>query len=418
MTAATAAGDRTRVRLHRLASRADGDGYVVGRVATGEFVAVPAVARRALDLLGEGRTVAEVRAWLRAETGEDVDVAEFVGDLVELGFVAEVDGVVVDGRPAPRASLPWLRPAHVRWLLHAATAVAVAVVVLAAAVAAVLDPGVLPDRGDLLLSDRGGVVILLGAAISWSLIGLHELAHLAAARAAGVPGRIGLGTRLQFLVAQTDVSGVWAAPRRVRLTVYLAGIAVDLLVAAACVLVVAAAQPAGLARRAVLAVALLSLVRVPVQFLVFMRTDVYFVVQDLCGCRDLQADGARYARFLAARARYAVRRRGTPPADPSRALPRRERRAVLAYTPFLLAGTAACLTVAVLVTLPVAAGLVGRAAGTLAGGTHDGGAAFDALVVLGVTGTVTYLWCRAWWRRRRPRARPGNRNPGGGDPTW
>jgi hypothetical protein len=37
---------------------------------------------------------------------------------------------------------------------------------------------------------------------------------------------------LSILVAQTDVSGIWAAPRRTRITTYLAGIAVDLLIAA------------------------------------------------------------------------------------------------------------------------------------------------------------------------------------------
>jgi hypothetical protein len=45
---------------------------------------------------------------------------------------------------------------------------------------------------------------------------VHELAHLAAARSLGVPARIGLSTRLFYLVAQTDVSGIWAAPRRAR----------------------------------------------------------------------------------------------------------------------------------------------------------------------------------------------------------
>ncbi len=53
-------------------------------------------------------------------------------------------------------------------------------------------------------------MIAVDAAIGWVLIALHELGHLATARAAGAPARISLGTRLQFLVAQTDVSGVWA----------------------------------------------------------------------------------------------------------------------------------------------------------------------------------------------------------------
>ncbi|MFB9722435.1 hypothetical protein [Planobispora longispora] len=37
------------------------------------------------------------------------------------------------------------------------------------------------------------------------------------------------------------------------------------------------------------------------QFLIFMRTDVYFVLQDVTGCRDPYGDASAYARHLARR---------------------------------------------------------------------------------------------------------------------
>jgi putative peptide zinc metalloprotease protein len=390
-----------QVHLHPLQMRADGDTWVVGRVETGDFIAVPQVGHRAITLLAAGRTVDEVRRALSAEGGHDIDVGDFVAGLVELGFVSELDGRTPQQPRVVEPTWPWLRPGHVRWLLSSATAGTVAAVVLAAAVCVLTGAVPLPGYHDLLWSSSGGAVILGNAAIAWTLILIHETAHLATARGAQVPGRISFSTRLQFLVVQTDVSGVWVAPRRARLTVYLAGIAANLVAAALCLLVLAAVRPAPdeLAYRLLLATVVLSVALIPAQFLVFLRTDVYFVIQDLTGCANLQADGLAYARYL-------VSRVWTSAADPSRCLSARERRAVRAYSLVLVVGTTACLAFAGLVTLPAAATLVAGKVALIAGGGSTAGL-FDAAATLAVTGLLAVLWTRAWWRRH------GRRSTGG-----
>ncbi|MEG3636041.1 zinc metalloprotease [Micromonospora palythoicola] len=392
--------DRSRVRLHRLHLRPEGGSWVVGRIDTGSFVRLPPIGHRAITLLPH-TTVGEVRTTLREESGDDVDVAEFVSDLADLGFVAEIDGRPLPTAPAPRPMLPWLRPRHVRWLLHPMVPLIAGAVVLAAAVAIGGDPVLAPRHQDLLWSDSGGLILLGNFGIVWTLIGLHELAHLVTARAAGAPGRISLGTRLQFLVAQTDVSGVWAAPRRDRLAVYLAGIATNLVIWAGTVLV-RATGGAGPADGLLAAVGLLSLGLVPVQFLVFMRTDIYFVLQDVTGCANLYADGSAYLRHLARRFRRAT----DPGEDPSRRLTARERRAVRAYAVVLVGGTVACLAVAALVTLPVTVTVLTSAVGTmLAGGSA--GDLFDAGAVAAISVAFVVLWTRAWWHRHGHRVRRG-----------
>ncbi|MFI5959469.1 hypothetical protein [Cryptosporangium sp. NPDC051539] len=392
--------DATRVRLHHLHLREDGESWIVGRVETGDFIAIPPVGRRALTLLPD-HTVAEVRTRLRDETGDEMDVVDFVSSLVEVGFVAEVDGTEVDSAPVPRSMLAWLRPAHVRWLLHPASALVSVAVVLAGLAVLGFRPELTPAPHDLLWSDLGAVVLLGNLAILWTLILLHEFAHLLVARATGAPGRMSLGTRLQFLAAQTDVSGVWAAPRRARFSVYLAGIVTNLVLAAVAVL----ARAAGIGGRpgeVLAAVALLSVSLIPAQFLVFMRTDLYFILQDVAGCANLYADGSAYARYVAGR----LVGRATPDDDPSRRLPGRERLAVRSYTVVLVAGTLACLAVELLVTLPVAIAVLTSAADTaLTGGTGtqlaDAGALAFATVLFAV------LWSRAWWRRHGARVRRG-----------
>lgn len=394
----------SRVTLHPLSTRVAGRSLLIGRVETGDFIVAPPVAGRTLALLSAGHTVAEVAAVLRAETGTDIDVADFVAALTGLGFVAAVDGQPV-GQPAPpRPSLPWLRPPHVRWTLSPVTAVAVLLTAGVGTALTLFDPALRPGYRDLLWCRSGGAVIAVNTAICWTVIALHELAHLATARAAGVPARMSLSTRLQFLAAQTDVSGVWAAPRRTRLTVYLAGMAVNLLVATGCEAGRLATGP-GLPHRLLAAAALISLLLLPSQLLIFMRTDVYFAVQDLSGCANLYADGSAYVRHLAGRAR----RRRQRAADPSRDLPARERRAVRIYSVLLVAGTATCVAVALTVTVPVTVTLLGRAARRVAGARTPAGF-LDGVAVLAVLSGYQLLWLRAWWRRHGHRARQVKRS--------
>lgn len=384
----------TRVTLHDLGVRRDREEWIVGRVETGDVVAVPPHGMRAIRLLQEGATVPEVQRRLGAETGTRMDVGAFVDGLVRAGLVAAVDGRPVPSAAPPPPTFPRLLPRHVRWTLNPVLHAALGAVILAGVVVAVLRPGVVPGWRDLLWSDRGTPVLLAQTAAGWLLIFLHELAHLCTARAAGVPGRIRLGTRLQFLTAQTEVSGVWLAERRVRLTVYLAGMTVDATVCAVCLLLAAAAGP----HPALSVVAMTALIMLAAQFLMFMRTDVYFVLQDVTGCRNLYRDSAAYAAHLV---RRAVLRRS---ADPLARLPRAEGRWVRAYTALLVAGTALCLHLAVTVTIPATLGLLAGAVRPLLNPSGWVAVTDGVVTVLVVTG-FHVLWATTWWLRHGPKVR-------------
>ncbi|MGH3388092.1 MAG: hypothetical protein ACRDOO_04365 [Actinomadura sp.] len=393
------AGD-ARVRPRALSMRAEGEAWVIGRPETGDFISVPAAGHRAVILLSEGHTVDQVRHRLHEETGTDLDVARFVAALAGLGFIAAVDDRSLGRSAPPAASLSWLTPRHTRWLLHPATAVSAAVLVAVAFAVMLADPAVVPHYKDLLWSGHGSAVIVGNAAIAWSIIWIHEFAHLATARAVGVPARMSLGTRLQFLAAQTDVSGVWAHPRRTRIAVYLAGLAVQLVIAAIGVLALSLAGLPDLAHRLVAATVLLSVLSIPYQLLIFMRTDLYFVVQDLAGCANLYADGTAYLLYQAKRIKHVLRPATQVPADPSRSRSRGERRAIRAYSLILVTGTAVCLGVAAVITLPVTITLLTRALTAVVAGTSVV-ELLDGVAVLVVVGGVQLLWARMWWRGHR-----------------
>src|SRR6201999_3517219 len=66
--------------------------------------------------------------------------------------------------------------------------------------------------------------------ISYIAVFLHEFGHLVATRAVGVNSRMGISHRLWYLVAETDLTGLWSVPRNQRYLPMLAGMIIDITV--------------------------------------------------------------------------------------------------------------------------------------------------------------------------------------------
>jgi putative peptide zinc metalloprotease protein len=386
----------SRVQLHDLGYRPDhDDSWIVGRAVTGEFVALPVAAVAFMRMLDEGATIGDAKRRADLAHDDDMDALDFVGDLIGLGFVAAVDDQVIDEAAARPPSLPWLRPRHVAWVLRWPVWAAAAVIIAAGFTVAIWHHELHGYTGFFAVRDTG-LNLLLGLGLSFAFVGLHEFWHLMVARAAGVDAWIGWGTRLVFLVAQTTVPGLWAADRGVRIRVYLAGMTSDLLLFSCCSFTMTALPPRGLAYRLLGQLSVLLLLAVASQFAFYMRTDVYFVIQDLLGCKRLYADAVDYLRYLAARRRHV---------SPLLALPARERRPVRGYAMLVLAGSGATLLIFAGYELPIMVVTLARACAELVRGVADGapGTAADGVVVIAAALTLQGLFVRTFLRTHRSR---------------
>ncbi|MFB7244333.1 hypothetical protein CW362_24375 [Streptomyces populi] len=392
MTASTN-DHETGVVLHALEFRRDRGEWIVGAQGGEQIVALPELGMAAVRLLAAGNTIEETRRGLRADTGRDVDVRAFVERLAQAGLVVSIGDRRFATR-TPAVSFPRLRPHHVRWVMSPVLQGFVLLVPVVALLVALSRPRAFPAWGELLWSEYGTFTVLVQSTVAVCLIALHEMAHLMTARAAGVPGRIRLGTRLQFLVAQTEVSGIWLRSRRERLTVYLSGIAVDGMVWGGCLL----ARCLG-ADWALLPVIMMTLLTALAgQCLLFMRTDLYFVAQDLTGCRNLYGDTGRRLRHVVARLC------GHPAEDPLRSLPAAERHWLNVYALGVVVGTATCVFLGLRALTEVTWPLFHRSLGLLSG-SADRWARLDALTTVLVLAALQTLWARLWWRRHAGRVR-------------
>ena len=401
----------TLVDFFDLVGREDGDEMIVGRSDTGDFVVLPTVGWQIIESLRAGRSVESlVRQF--DEDGVDLDVPDVVDQLSSLGFVRSVGGTAVTSAPPERApSLPWLQARHVHFLTHPLVGVVWLAVVAAGVLTLITTPRVRPNFRDLLFSDSTSLVLLGTTAMFLLVVALHEAAHLVSARASGVPARISLGTRLYSLVAQTDVSGLWASSRRERIRTYLAGMAFDLFFIAVLLLFRAHVLSGTLDALATALVVLLG-VGIAGQFQLFMRTDVYFLAAEVLRARNLFEDATVLVIHTIRRAVGKAQ-----PQHPLSSLPGRERKVISWYAVFMVLGTVVALSAFAFFILPALVLLLIRGAERLAMGIDQGNwalAADGALTLLIEGGTQVLVLVllirsrRAWVSSLRGRLSGGD----------
>ncbi|MGC4812213.1 hypothetical protein ACLQ29_16955 [Micromonospora sp. DT228] len=399
MTSALA--DTTVVLLYPLHIGDSEDGVCeVGRVDTGDFVELPAEGVDLVRWLGEGLPLGEVRRRFADRYGTEPDLADFLDGIASCGFLRGDAGDA--GPPATGAGSPAtadrrgiavlanLPPHRVSWLLAPPMRLLYVGSWLTVPSLLALVPSLRPTPADAFLLDGVLANALVVAMVAWVLVLLHELAHAATVRALGVTGRLSISRRLWFLVAQTEMSAVRSVPRRRRYAPYLAGLTWDLLLMSVCLVL----QLVGVHERLVRGVVYTLTLSVVYQFLVFMRTDVYYVLGNWLRLGDLMGDTRRW---LANQVRRLV---GRDPGHDLGGVPARELRIIRWYAPFYLLGSLAVTAALLALTVPAMVTMVRLAVDGL-DAPVDGlaflnGVGFLALVALQL---ATFGWVLVTERR-------------------
>lgn len=335
----------TRIELVPLRMRPDGNDFIIGRPAAGSYLALSHDALVATELLRDGRSIADTRSALSGRHGgEVIRLRPLLQSLLTAGLVTAVDGVrLPDAVPAGRHHLTRLRRNHVAWLFSLPALGAYLALVGAALAITLGDPRYLPRPADVFVSTDPWINLAALWAVSIAAITTHELAHFAAAAFLGIRARFSLGNRLFFGVAQTDLTELWLVDRNRRYLAYVAGMASDLVLGSAAVVVLWLAGhgigplPPALSAGLRLAV-LVFACGILWQFNFYLRTDVYYLVANATGCRNLARDARAYLKARLVR----VFSRAQP--DPLAGVPANERRFVRVFAVVMVAGTAFAMT--------------------------------------------------------------------------
>lgn len=401
-TATGSERDARALAFHPLSFQEDGDEVTVGLIDQSSFVVLPADGAALLRRLVDGATATDAAAWFLATFGEPVDVAAFIDDLDELGFLRKAGET-----PAELPRIRWMRLG--RMVFSPVGALTYVALIAAAIAAMVRSPVLVPSYRNLFFTHYMSIMALTFYLGQMPLILLHEVAHALAGRRLGLRSRLSIGRRLYFIVFQTTMDGLVGVPRGRRVLPILAGMLTDIGVVATLTLLAAATRDAdgrlSLVGGVLLALAFTTVLRVAWQGWFFLQTDVYYLVVTVLGCVDLQTTARQ---LLANRLRHLLRR----PAryDPALWHPR-DYTVARWYSGMIVAGYGIALAVLATNVWPATIRVLGTVLGRLAGNGAQGGAGLaDSAVILLLTVGELSLAAALFVRDHR-HARPGSVSP-------
>lgn len=405
-----------RVEVFPFTRRVDGHDVILGRADGRSFLALPPDAVEILDDLAAGSTLLQAQTAYQERHAVTPDVLGLVVGLEAEGFIRregaggeEVAGV------APRAfHLVGITQSVARRIFSRPVLWAGALLVALGVAAVFAEPSIVPGPSALMFSHSIGIMVLWLVPLFILSLVLHEMAHLVAARARGVPASFGFSHRLWLLVVETDMSGIWTLPRRQRYLPILAGSFVDAVSTAALLLVLfldargamALSATAGAVIRAMVIVYLYQILW---QCFLFVRTDYYYAIANYFGCKSLMQD-----TVVALRNR-AVRWSGRGSEIDQSHIPRGEMRIIRGYAGLWFGGRVLAIGLLVFVQIPIVLSyfkLMGRAARDMVVGSPAASLAILVPVVLAlaVFSVGMFMWLRtfkpaaAWtsWRSLAP----------------
>lgn len=258
-----------------LSIQQDGEEFTIGDPAMGEFIRVPEVAADVVRGFDGSKTIEEVKQLVEAQYEEEVDVLDFAETLLEMGLILKINGVLLN-EDIDREANPHLQKAG-KVLFSKPLLTMYGLSAIAAVFLLLLNPALFPGFRDVFLFESVGFSALVILFTITTVTIIHEFAHVLAANRLGVKTKVQLNLRMIFLVAETDMSGLWSRAKNERYTPYLAGMAWDSVMILACLLIQLLAPVAFIVAVAKM-VTFFLLFGVISQFVIFLRTDMYFVL--------------------------------------------------------------------------------------------------------------------------------------------
>jgi len=360
-----------KVTVLPFTQQSDGEETIIANATQTVFLSLPTSAVDILHWLAEGKTVAEAQALYQEKYDELPDIEDFLELLESEGFVLststqqpESDSPAQQDQVSSSSTSRSSRQRYhfesfpqdlARRIFSRPVLFSCFLCIVIGFFLVVIDPSLIPSP-EILVFKQNLTLMSIGLyLLIFPAVFLHEMAHLIAARAAGVPAKLGISHRLWVLVAQTDMTGIWLAPRRQRLLAVLAGSILDAAVSALLIMLLFAQQHGWVDLLPAVAlfcrIALFTyLIRLLWQCYFFVRTDFYYVIAIAFNCKDLMGDAEAFLRNQVARVLPSLQR-----VDQTR-IPTREMRVVRVYALIWVVGRIVAVLSLIFIGLPILLG--------------------------------------------------------------
>ncbi|MBT2637772.1 hypothetical protein J7E37_07485 [Bacillus sp. ISL-39] len=263
---------------------------------------MPKVCIDAIELLNQRMQLDNIENVLISQyPEEEINMVDFVAQLLEIGLVDELDGEKInrDSMTKVHSIFTWLPESLGRFFFNSISSKLYVLLLVASIGLILFKPDLFPRYSDLFMFDLMFQNIIALLLISFFLVILHEFGHVLAVRSEGLPAKLEVGNRLFFVVLETDMSQVWKLPAEKRNKLYLAGMNFDLAVLFLALAAQLFASDNTITMGLLKLVVLDTFIRLIYQTAVFMKTDLYYVIENLTGCYNLMENGRNFlAKWL------------------------------------------------------------------------------------------------------------------------
>ncbi|MEN2769058.1 peptidase [Ornithinibacillus xuwenensis] len=291
---------QSKISLYPLQIRPDKRHFIVEESTTGEFYEMPKICIDAIEQINKGITLEQVeQALLKTYPADEVDVMSFAQQLVEFGLVKEIDGTELSIKKKSRRAdgFGWISPKFGRIFFNKVTNKLYMTLLLVNILLVLSNPELLPNYKEIFLFDSMVLSILSYMVISLALIVIHEFGHILAIRSFDLPTKLAIGHRLLLIVFETDLSAAWKLAPRQRNTLYFAGMSFEQVIITIAFLLTMFIGDGNAIVTGVLAIVIFDIfIKTIYQCCFYMKTDCYYIIENISGSYNLMENGKQYLR--------------------------------------------------------------------------------------------------------------------------
>lgn len=272
--------------------------YIVEDKLTGEFYEMPEICIEAINRINQGFSLGEIETTLIEKfPKEEVNLVDFANQLFELELIDQIDGVRIEKKQISneQSGMLWVSPRIGKFFFNKFTVLLYSVIFLLNIALFIVYPSLFPHRDDIFFFDIMFVNVIFWMSFSFLFVLIHEFGHVLAIRAHNLPTKMEIGHRMFFVVLLTDMSAIWKLPPKDRNILFLGGMYFDSVLLFIALLVQLLFPNGsnfiiGLTHLATFDIVL----RMIFQCCIHMKTDLYFVFENVSGCYNLM-ENAKHA---------------------------------------------------------------------------------------------------------------------------
>lgn len=288
----------TRLKLHPIEIREDKKNYIIEDGETGEYFEMPEACVRAIEMIEKGISLLEIEETLKAQyPSEEINLIEFAQQLIELEMVHEVNGKKMEYTTKKEKNLGflWIPSALGKLFFNKVSVIFYVFLFMVNVFILSTNPHLFPHYKDLFIFDAMVFNILFYMLLSLILVLVHEFGHVLAMRAEGLATKLSVGHRLFLVVLETEMSSVWGLPPKKRNLLYLSGICFDMVMLFLALLVALLFPSSSSIILGISGIIVFDVfIRTIYQCCIYMKTDLYYVLENLTGCYNLLENAQAY----------------------------------------------------------------------------------------------------------------------------